>query len=197
MAHLGNGASMCAMHKLKSVATSMGLTALDGLMMGTRCGNIDPGVILYLLQQKKYTVEKVTQLLYEQSGLLGISEVSSDMRVLEKSKSEKAIEAIQLFCYRAAQELSALITALKGCDAIVFTAGMGENSAVVRKGICEWLEWLGIAIDDKANEKNLSIISLKASKILVLVIPTNEEYMIAKHTVSLFKSHILNLNGDG
>lgn len=187
VAHLGNGASMCAMHQLKSAATTMGLTALDGLMMGTRCGNIDPGLILYLLQQNEYTVEKVTQLLYEQSGLLGVSEISSDIRVLEQNKSPNATEAIQLFCYQAARELSALIPVLNGCDAIVFTAGIGENSAFVRKGICEWLKWLGAEIDDKANEKNLSIISKKNSKVCILVIPTNEEYMIAKHTLSLVK----------
>ena len=106
-------------------------------------------------------------------------------RALEQSKSPNATEAIQLFCYRAARELSALLTPLKGCDAIVFTAGIGENSALIRKGICEWLDWLGVEIDDEANEKNLSIISSKKSKVLVCVIPTNEEYMIAKHTLSL------------
>ncbi len=185
VAHLGNGASMCALYQQKSIATSMGFTALEGLMMGTRCGNIDPGVILYLLQEKNYSIEEVTHLLYEQSGLLGASEISGDVRELEQSKSPHAMEAIQLFCYRAARELSALITALKGCDAIVFTAGIGENSARIRKGICEWLDWLGVEINDKANENNLSVISHENSKVLVSVIPTNEEYMIAKHTFSL------------
>jgi len=184
-AHLGSGASMCAIHQQMSVATSMGLTALDGLMMGTRCGNIDPGLVLYLIEEKKFTSEEINHLLYEQSGLLGVSEISSDVRGLEQSKSPNASEAIQLFCYRAARELSALLTPLKGCDAIVFTAGIGENSALIRKGICKWLDWLGVEIDDEANEKNLSVISNKNSKVLVCVIPTNEEYMIAKHTLSL------------
>ncbi len=185
VAHLGNGASMCALYEQKSMATSMGLTALDGLMMGTRCGNIDPGVILYLLQEKKYTAEELTHLLYEQSGLLGVSGISGDMRQLEHSELPHAIEAIQLFCYRAARELSALVMALKGCEAIVFTAGIGENSALVRKGICEWLDWLGVEINHAANENNLSIISKKKSKVKVLIIPTNEEYMIAKHTLAI------------
>ncbi|MGD9591580.1 MAG: acetate/propionate family kinase [Candidatus Berkiella sp.] len=185
VAHLGNGASMCGLYQQKSMATSMGFTALDGLMMGKRCGNIDPGVILYLLRERKYSLEEVTQLLYEQSGLLGVSEISNDVRQLEHSQAPHAKEALALFCFRAAQELCALAATLKGCDAIVFTAGIGENSSTVRKGICEWLDWLGVEIDDAANQMGKSIISQENSKIRVCVIPTNEEYMIARHTHSL------------
>ena len=185
VAHLGHGASMCAMNKRQSVATSMGLSALDGLMMGSRCGTLDPGVILYLLQEKKYSLEKITHLLYQESGLLGVSGISCDMRQLEASTEPHAIEAIDLFCYRAASELLALCATLQGCDAIIFTAGIGEHSALVRKKICDRLQWLGVVLDETANKRHASIISQDTSKILVGVIPTNEEYMIAKHTLSL------------
>lgn len=182
-AHLGNGASMCAMFQCKSVATSMGFTALDGLMMGSRCGAIDPGVILYLLQEKKFSVEKINTLLYQESGLLGVSGINSDMRELQSSTDPNAHEAIDLFCYRAARELSALCTALQGCDAIVFTAGIGENSALIRKKISERLKWLGVILDESANAANKTIISQNNSDILVAVIPTDEEYMIAKQAL--------------
>lgn len=185
VAHLGNGASMCAMHLQKSVATTMGFTALDGLMMGTRCGSIDPGVLLYLLQNKKYTSEELEKLLYEQSGLLGVSNISNDVRELEQSNTLEAREALDLFCFKAARELSTLVTVLRGCDAIVFTAGIGENSAVIRQGICKWLDWLGVQLDDEANSNNKFIISDQNSKVLVAIIPTKEEYMIAKHTKTL------------
>lgn len=185
VAHLGNGASMCAMYQGKSVATSMSFTPLDGLMMGTRSGTIDPGLILYLLQEKQYSVENMCTLLYQESGLLGVSGISSDMRSLEYSQDPNAIEAVDLFCYRAARELCALCVSLQGCDAIVFTAGIGEKSAIVRQKICEQLEWLGVVLDDKANAHHASIISQDKSRILVSVIPTNEEYMIAKHTLAL------------
>jgi len=185
VAHIGNGASMCAMHLQKSVATSMGFTALDGLMMGTRCGNIDPGVLLYLLQEKKYTFEQLQKLLYEQSGLLGVSNLSNDVLELEQSKSPEAAEALELFCFKAARELGSLVTILGGCDAIVFTAGIGENSASVRQGICKWLGWLGVTLNHKANISNQIIISRSNAKILVAVIPTNEDYVIAKHTKTL------------
>lgn len=184
VAHLGNGASMCAMHQRKSVATSMGLTALDGLMMGSRCGTIDPGVIIYLLEGKKLSVEKVSTLLYQESGLLGVSGISNDMRELQSSIAPHAIEAVDLFCYSAAKELSALCTSIQGCDAIIFTAGIGEKSAIVRKKICAHLQWLGIVLDEHANSQHATLISQKdESAILVGVIPTNEDYMIAKHTL--------------
>jgi acetate kinase len=188
IAHLGNGASMCAMQKRKSVATSMGLTALDGLMMGTRCGRIDPGLLLYLLREKKYTAKQVEDLLYLESGLLGVSGISNDVRELLSSKKAHAKEAVDLFCYRAAAEFGSLAAALKGCDAFVFTAGIGEHAPIIRKKICERLAWLGIKLDDKANKKNATIISKKGSNIVVSVIPTNEEYMIAKHTWSMLQT---------
>ena len=181
VAHLGNGASMCAMNARKSVATSMGFSTLDGLMMGTRCGTIDPGVILYLIQEKKMSVEHVSHMLYQESGLLGVSNKSCDIRELQSSVDPHAVEAIDLFCYRAATQLSSLCVALQGCDAIIFTAGIGEHSAPVRKKICDQLQWLGIVLDEHANNKNASIISQGMSKILVGVIPTDEEYMIALH----------------
>lgn len=181
VAHLGHGASMCAMQKRKSIATSMGFTALDGLMMGTRCGTIDPGVILYLLQEKKLTIEQVNHLLYKESGLLGVSGISSDMRELQCNTDPNAIEAVELFCYTVVKELGALSALLQGVDAIVFTAGIGENSAIIRQKICEQLKWLGVVLDTKANANHASIISQDCSNIVVSVIPTNEEYMIAKH----------------
>lgn len=187
MAHLGNGASMCAMYQRKSVATSMGFTALDGLMMGTRCGRIDPGVLLYLFQEKNYSAKEMEHLLYNESGLLGVSGISHDVRKLLAHQSNNAKEAIDLFCYRAALEIGSLTAALNGCDALVFTAGMGENSPIIRKKICERLTWLGVKINNKANEMNSVIISDKGNMI-VCVIPTNEEYMIAQHTLNLISS---------
>ncbi|STY29277.1 Acetate kinase (Acetokinase) [Legionella wadsworthii] len=185
VAHLGNGASLCAMKQGKSIATSMGFTALDGLMMGTRCGSIDPGIILYLLQEKKYSVNELSDLLYKKSGLLGVSGMSSDMRELQSSKDINAIEAVDLFCYRAAREICALTSSLHGCDAIIFTAGIGEHSVPVRKKICDRLDWLGVVLDESANARNSAKISQSHSKIYVGVIPTNEGYMIAKHTLKV------------
>ncbi|KTD56778.1 Acetate kinase (Acetokinase) [Legionella santicrucis] len=188
MAHLGNGASMCAMHQRKSVTTSMGFTALDGLMMGTRCGRIDPGVLLYLLEQKKYSTEQITHLLYNESGLLGVSGLSNNVRELLKHlDDERVLEAIHLFCYRAALETGSLLVALAGCDALVFTAGIGEHAPLIRKKISEHLSWLGIKINDEANNNNATIISEKDSTVLVGVIPTNEELMIAQHVRSHLK----------
>ena len=184
VAHLGNGASMCALYQRKSVATSMGLTALDGLMMGSRCGTLDPGVILYLLEEKKLSVEKISHILYQESGLLGVSSISSDMRDLQSSSEPHAIEAVNLFCYSAAKELTALCTSLQGCDAIIFTAGIGEQSSIVRKKICEHLQWLGVVLDDHANTHHHTIISQKdKSAILVGVIPTHEAHMIAEQSL--------------
>lgn len=184
VAHLGHGASMCAMKERKSVATSMGFTALEGLMMGSRCGSIDPGVLLYLLKEKKYSVDQLNTLLYQNSGLLGVSGISSHMRELQSSTDPNAIEAVELYCYLAAKQLAALCATLQGCNAIIFTAGIGENSAVVRKKICERLNWLGVVLDDQLNNSNATIISQAKSSVLVGIIPTNEEYMIAKHTVN-------------
>ncbi len=182
MAHLGNGASMCAMYQRKSVATSMGFTALDGLMMGTRCGRIDPGVLLYLLEEKNYSAQQIEHLLYNESGLLGVSGLSNNVReLLEHLDDEKVREAIDLFCYRAALEAGSLSVALGGCDALIFTAGIGEHAPLIREKICAYLSWLGIKIDEEKNDSNSIIISKKDSAILIGVIPTNEELMIAKH----------------
>lgn len=185
VAHLGNGASMCAMRGLKSVATTMGFTALDGLPMGTRSGSIDPGVILYLIEEKGMSTSDIANLLYNRSGLLGVSGISSDMRELEASGEEKAREAIQLFVYRIARELGSLAGALGGLDVLVFTAGIGENSPLIREKVCEASSWLGIEIDKQANVSGERKISTKGSKVDVYVIPTDEELMIARHTLKL------------
>ena len=185
VAHLGNGASMCAMKDLKSVATTMGFTALDGLVMGTRCGDIDPGVILYLLNEKGFTSEQVSDLLYKESGLKGVSGISFDMRELLESNDEKAREAIELFCYQAAKQLAGLIPSMGGLDAIVFTAGIGEHVPLVRSKICGYLSWLGIELDAPANDSNEAVISSKNSGIDVLVVTTNEEFVVAKLTKDL------------
>ena len=182
VAHLGSGASMCALKNRQSVATSMGFTALDGLMMGRRSGALDPGVVLYLMQEKGMSAADITSLLYEQSGLLGVSGISSDMKVLETSTAPEAQEAIDLFCARAAGELASLATSLGGLDAIVFTAGIGESSARVRSGICDRLGWMGVALDTSANNRNATRISAIGSNIDVLVIPTDEEIVVAAAT---------------
>lgn len=192
VAHLGNGASMCAMLARKSIATSMGFTALDGLMMGTRCGSLDPGVILYLLQEKKMSIEAINHLLYHESGLLGVSGISGDMRELLSSTHRNAIEAVELFCYRAASQLSALCAALQGCDAIIFTAGIGENAPIIRKKICDQLQWLGVVLNEHANQQHASIISDDKSRVLVGIIPTDEALMIAKHVHNMIKDLIQN-----
>ena len=184
VAHLGNGASLCAMRHCKSVATTMGFTALDGLMMGTRCGTIDPGVLFYLMREQNLSPQQVEDLLYRKSGLLGVSGISSDMRELLASPAPAATEAVDLFCYRALREMGSMIAALGGLDTLVFTAGIGERSPEVRARICEGLGWMGITIDDKANCANQSRINRAHSRVAVLVIPTDEEAMIARHTFS-------------
>ena len=179
VAHLGNGASMCAMKERRSVATSMGFTALDGLMMGRRSGAIDPGVLIHLQENKGLDVDAVGRLLYSESGLFGVSGISNDMRDLEASADPHAREAIDLFCYRAALELGSLAAALEGLDAVVFTAGIGEHSEKVRRLICSRLAWLGVALDQAANEAHATRISTADSAVDVLVIPTDEEAVIA------------------
>ncbi|WP_281967673.1 acetate/propionate family kinase [Roseovarius nanhaiticus] len=179
VAHLGNGASMCAMRGGKSRATSMGFTALDGLMMGRRCGTLDPGVVLYLMQERGMSAGEVATLLYKQSGLLGVSELTNDMAVLEASADARAREAIELFCYRAASSLAGLVPTIGGLDAIVFTAGIGENSALVRDLICARLDWLGVLLSPSENTAGAARISAPASRVDVLVIPTNEEAVVA------------------
>jgi acetate kinase len=185
VAHLGNGASMCAMHQRKSVATTMGFTALDGLMMGTRCGAIDPGVLLHLLEFHHLDAAGLTKLLYKESGLLGVSGVSQDMRALLDSAAPEAAEAVELFCYRIARELGSLAAALGGLDALVFTAGIGEHAAPVREQVCRQAEWLGVKLDAEANARHAACISTEGSKVDVLVLPTNEEWMIAQHAAAL------------
>lgn len=185
VAHLGNGASMCALRERKSVATTMGFTALDGLMMGTRCGAIDPGVLLHLMEFHGMDAAGITKLLYKESGLLGVSGISQDMRALLDSAAPEAAEAIELYCYRITRELGSLAAALGGLDALVFTAGIGEHAAPVRKRVCRQSEWLGVALDGAANDRHATRISRDASKVDVLVLPTNEEWMIAQHTAAL------------
>ncbi|MFZ1468121.1 MAG: acetate/propionate family kinase [Paracoccaceae bacterium] len=180
VAHLGNGASMCAMRDGKSVATCMGFTALDGLMMGNRCGALDPGVVLYLMQAKGMDAVAIEDLLYRQSGLMGVSGISSDMQVLQDSTHPHAAEAIDLFAYRAASILAGLVPAIGGLDAMVFTAGIGENSGLIRRLICDRLAWLGITLDSAANDANAERISPPDARPVVLVLPTNEEAVVAK-----------------
>jgi acetate kinase len=185
VAHLGNGASMCAMKDLKSRASTMGFTAVDGLMMGTRTGNLDPGVLLYLMDYLKMDSKALTSLLYKESGLLGVSGISGDMRVLLESKAPEAREAIDLFCYRIVREIGSLAAALGGLDALVFTGGIGEHGAPVREQVCSQLGWLGLTLNPAANASNATKISAAGSRIDVCVIPTNEEWIIARHTAKL------------
>jgi len=188
VAHLGAGASMCAMLDGRSVDTTMGFTALDGLPMGTRCGALDPGVILYLLRERHMHADQIEQLLYHQSGLLGVSGLSSDMRELERSSDPRAKEAIDLFVFRIARELGALTATLGGLDALVFTAGIGEHSAEVRRRVCEASRWLGIALDPHANARGEECISAVNSRVSVWAIPTDEERMIARQTVDVLEN---------
>ena len=185
VAHLGSGASMCAMKDRKSVDSTLGFTALDGLCMGTRPGALDPGVVLHLFQGLNLSAKEVETLLYKKSGLIGISEISSDMRDLLGREEPAARLALDYFVYRAAKEIGALAAVLGGIDALVFTAGIGENSPEIRQRICEASAWLGIEIDADANNENRTTISTASSKASVWVIPTNEVLMIAKHTGAL------------
>lgn len=185
VAHLGNGASMCAMKERQSIATTMGYTALDGLMMGRRCGAIDPGVILHLVNGLGMSPAEVERLLYQQSGLLGVSGISNNMQVLQESAEPNAREAVDLFCYRAAGQLGMLVTALGGLDAIVFTAGIGENSSMVRKLICDRLGWMGVELDAEANQANATKVNRPEAAVEVLVVATNEEQVIAKAALNL------------
>lgn len=187
-AHLGAGASMCATLGGKSVATTMGFTALDGLPMGTRSGGIDPGVIFYLEREKGMTADEVEGFLYKKSGLLGISGLSSDMRDLEASGAPEAKLAVDYFAYRIVRETGSLAAALGGLDALVFTAGIGENSALVREKVCEGLSWLGVELDSEANSQNALVISTGKSRARVYAIPTNEELVIAIKTTKMISA---------
>jgi acetate kinase len=181
VAHLGSGASLCALRDGNSIDSTFGFTALDGLCMGTRPGALDPGVVLYLFQNLKLSAQEVEKILYKQSGLLGISGVSSDMRDLLRSDDPRAVLALDYFVYRAAREIGSLAAVLQGVDAIVFTAGIGENSPEIRRRICAASEWLGIELDDAANAAGSPRISCSGSKVSAWVIPTDEELMIARH----------------
>jgi acetate kinase len=185
VAHLGNGASMCAMKELRSIATTMGFTAVEGLMMGTRCGSLDPGVLLYLMDYQGMDAKALEKLLYKESGLLGVSGISQDMRELLAAERPEADEAVELFCYRIVREIGSLAAALGGLDALVFTGGIGEHAAPIRGRVCAALAWLGIELDGDANRRDASRVSAPNSGVDVLVLPTNEEWMIARHTVAL------------
>lgn len=183
VAHLGNGASLCALKAGQSVASTMGFSALDGLMMGSRCGALDPGVVLYLLEEMHLTVPQVSDLLYRRSGLLGVSGLSSDMQVLLDSPDPHAAEAVALFVHRIVVEIGALAAALGGLDALVFSAGIGEHAAPIRARVCEGCAWLGVVLDDVANLRADALIHAPASRVQVAVLPTDEEQMIASHTL--------------
>ncbi len=185
VAHLGSGASMCAISGGQSVESTMGFTALDGLPMGTRAGQIDPGVVLYLIEQKGMSPHEVQRLLYHDCGLKGLSGISNDMRELEASTDPRAAFAIEYFVYRVGLSAGSLAAALDGIDALVFTAGIGENSPSLRARVAAKLSWLGVKLDDTANTGRKQVISAADSAVAVYVIPTNEELMIARHTLAL------------
>ncbi|SJM95066.1 acetate/propionate family kinase [Crenothrix polyspora] len=183
VAHLGNGASLCALQNGRSMATTMGFSPLDGLVMGTRCGTIDPGVLLYLMAHYGLDAQALEQLLYHQSGLLGVSGISSDMRVLLASNDPLALEAIALFVYRIGREIGSLAAALGGLDALVFTGGIGEHSAVIRAKVCHQAVWLGLELDETANQAGKPCISTLNSSVSAWVVATDENRMIALHTL--------------
>ncbi|MGF1658616.1 MAG: acetate/propionate family kinase [Rubrimonas sp.] len=180
VAHLGNGASMCALQGGRSVGSTMGFSALDGLPMGTRCGQLDPGVLLYLMEQEGMDARAISDLLYKRSGLLGLSGLSNDMRALEASDTPEAAQAIDYFVFRIRRELGALAAVLGGLDALVFCGGIGENARRIRERICEGMGWIGLEIDHAANAANATVISAELSRVRALVIPTDEEIVIAR-----------------
>lgn len=180
IAHLGNGASMCAVQHGRSVASTMGFSALDGLPMGTRCGQLDPGAVLYLMQQEGMDADAIATLLYTRSGLLGLSGLTNDMRTLEASDDPAAREAVDYFVFRIQRELGAMAAAMGGIDALVFCGGIGENSRLIRARVCERTEWMGIELDHARNADNAQVISTDLSRTTVMVIPTDEELVIAR-----------------
>jgi acetate kinase len=182
VAHLGNGASMCAIDEGRSIASTMGLTPVDGLPMGTRSGALDPGVLLYLMQHERMAAHEIEQLIYERSGLLGVSALSSDMRTLLASELPAAREAIDLFVYRIGRELGSLVAALHGLDALVFTGGIGEHAWQIRSRVCQDAAWIGVTLDEAANVKGGPRISSVGSAVSAWVIPTDENLMVARHT---------------
>jgi acetate kinase len=185
--HIGNGSSICALDAGRSIASTMGFTAVDGLPMGTRSGALDPGVLLYLMDERKMDARAIEKLLYQQSGLLGVSGISSDMRKLLDSDDPRAKLAVDLYLYRIRREIGSLAAALGGLDALVFTAGIGENSAAIRERICRDASWLGVELDRAANDTGGPRISTAGSRVAAWVIATNEELMIARHTRRLLQ----------
>jgi acetate kinase len=182
IAHLGNGASLCAVADGKSVATTMGFTALDGLVMGTRTGTLDPGVLLYLLMERRMTPKDIEDLLYRKSGLQGVSGISSDMRTLRQSSDPAAAEAIALFVYRIVREIGSMAAALGGLDGLVFTAGIGEHDAATRSEVAAGCRWLGLTLDEERNKRGETRIHAEGSRLTAWVVPTDEERMIARYT---------------
>ena len=185
VAHLGSGASLCAMRDGRSIDTTMGFTPLDGLMMGRRCGTIDPGILLYLQRERGMSAEELEQLLYHKSGLLGVSGISGDMRTLASSSDPRAAEAIDLFAFEAAKAVCAMALTLEGLDCLVFTGGIGEHAAKVRALICDRLRWLGLELDPKANDGGADLVSSGSSSIEIRVIATSEETTIARHVLAM------------
>jgi acetate kinase len=188
VAHLGSGASLCAIRGRKSVATTMGFTALDGLPMSRRCGNLDPGVVLYLMQEKNMSPAEVSDLLYNESGFFGVSGISDDMRVLLASDDPAAKQAVALFVYRVGRELGSMAAALGGIDALVFTAGIGEHAAEIRRRVCEDAAWLGVNLDQSANLAGGALITRTGSRLSAWVVPTDEDLMIARHAWTLLNT---------
>lgn len=185
VAHLGNGASMCALKAGRSVASTMGFSALDGLPMGTRCGQLDPGVVLYLMEQEGMDAAEISDMLYRRSGLLGMSDLSNDMRTLEAATTEGAREAIDYFVFRVQRELGGLSAALRGLDGLVFCGGIGENSRTIRARVAEGMDWLGVRVDPERNAANGPVLSPDGAPVTVLTIPTDEEIVIARATAAL------------
>lgn len=185
IAHLGNGASLCAVRGGRSVASTMGFTAVDGLMMGTRSGALDPGVLLYLMQERGFDAADIEDLLYRRSGLLGVSGLASDMRTLRQSRAPEATEAIALFIYRIVREIGSMVAALGGLDALIFTAGIGEHDAATRAEVVSGCAWLGLTLDEARNQDGRGRISSEASRVSAWVVPTDEERMISRYTSEL------------
>jgi acetate kinase len=189
IAHLGNGASLCAVHNGRSVASTMGFTAVDGLMMGTRCGAVDPGVIVYLMDRHGLDARGIEDLIYRKSGLLGVSGLSSDMRTLRASAASEAAEAVALFIHRIVREVGSLAAALGGLDGLVFTAGIGENDAATRAEVAAGCGWLGLTLDKTLGSGGTRLISAATSRLQAWVVPTDEERMIARHTAEVLGLH--------
>jgi acetate kinase len=188
VAHLGSGASLCAMLDSKSVGTTMGFSALDGLMMGTRCGALDPGAVIYLMEIRKLSLDQVARMLYHESGLLGVSGISSDPRVLLQHEDDAHVrEALALYVRSAVREVGALTAALNGLDMLAFTAGIGEHNAVIRERICAGLGFLGVELDPSANAAHAAVISSTSSKVRVVVVPTNEEWVAATAAAAIIR----------